>query len=68
MYLYYDRMAKMYTLETDDDVEFLGPMAQTMLILKKKYDMTFDQARGAAVTAYSNAGAPVDIEFMKKIY
>ena len=67
MQLYYDRVSKMYTLDTGEDVEFLGPITQAMLKLKSIADCTMSQAREAVLRAFFNGGDAVSLENVKKM-
>lgn len=67
MYLYYDRVAKMFTFETDEGSEFLGPMTQTLSVLRTKYKLTDSQAREATLRAVFNMGDAVDIDNVKRM-
>jgi hypothetical protein len=66
MYLYYDRVSKMFTLDTGDDVVFLGPMTHTLVNLRS-YGLTDSQAREAALQAVFNMGAAVDLAIVRRI-
>lgn len=67
MYLYYDRISKMYSLDAGDDgVVFLGPITQTLLSLKS-YGLTDSQAREATLQAMFNMGTAVDLLTIRKI-
>ena len=66
MYLYYDRISKTFTLETPDAVEFLGPMAHAQAKLRQR-GLTCSQAREAALQAVFNMGAPVNIDWVRKV-
>ena len=67
MNLYYDRISKMFTLETEDEVIFLGPLTHTLVLLRKKYELSADEAREGTLRAIFNAGFPVDIDNVKRI-
>jgi pyruvate carboxylase len=68
MYLYYDRVSKMFTLDLGEEgVEFLGPMTNALVTLKNKFFLTDSQAREAALQAVFNMGDSVDISTIKKI-
>jgi len=62
MQLYYDNISKMFTLDTPDDVIFLGPIDYTMLKLKHDYDLTISQAREAVLRAIFNNGDAVSLQ------
>jgi hypothetical protein len=67
MYLYYDRISKMFTLDAgDSDVVFLGPLVHAMLLLRS-YGLTESQAREAALQAMFNMGAAVDLAIIQRI-
>lgn len=67
MYLYYDRVSKMYTLDMGDDgVTFLGPIKHAVVMLQS-YGFTESQAREAALEAFMNMGAAVDLSIVRKI-
>jgi len=67
MYLYYDRVSKMFTLDAGDDgVIFLGPMTQSMVMLRH-YNLTESQAREAVLQAVFNMGAAVDLAVICRI-
>ena len=68
MFLYYDRVAKMFTLDLEEDVVFLGPFTQALLDLKKNYDLTEPQARAAVLQAYSSAGDGVSLDLIRRMY
>jgi len=65
MKLFYDRMAQMFTLETEEEAKFLGPITQTMLTLQKEFELTESQARDAVVRAVMNDGFGIDIANVK---
>ena len=67
MYLYYDRLSQVFTLDLGDDVMFLGPITNTLMILKRTYALTDSQAREAVLQAVFNMGDSVDLETIKKI-
>lgn len=67
MFLYHDRLSGSFTLETEDSVEFLGPMTHALRLLKTKYKLTDSQAREAVVRAYGLRGDAVDLENIKRI-
>ena len=67
MYLYYDRVSKMFTLDAGDDgVVFLGPITNAMVMLRS-YGLTDSQAREAALQAVFNMGAAVDLATIRRI-
>jgi hypothetical protein len=66
MYLSYDRIVKMFTLETEDGVEFLGAPTHAQAKLRE-YGLSASQAREAVLSAIFNAGAQVDLEHVRKI-
>ena len=67
MYLYYDRVSKMFTLDLGDEgVQFLGPITNALVTLKK-YDLTDSQAREAVLQAVMNMGDSVDLGTIRKI-
>jgi len=68
MFLYYDRVSKMFTLDRGDEgVVFLGPITNTMVNLKRQYGLTDSQAREAVLQAVFNMGDSVNIDTVKKI-
>jgi hypothetical protein len=67
MYLYYDRVAEMYTLDTGEDVVFLGGTTNAVVNLQRNYDLTNSQAREAILQAFMNMGDSVDIRTIRKI-
>jgi len=67
MYLYYDRVSKMFTLDAgDDNIVFLGPMTHALVLLRS-YGLTESQAREAALQAMFNMGAAVDLAIIQRI-
>ncbi len=66
MNLLYDRVAGMFSLETDEGVEFLGPFTQSMLKLKE-IGFTASQAREAVLEAFMSGGAPIPMEQIPRI-
>lgn len=67
MYLYYDRVSKMFTLDAGDDgVVFLGPITNALVMLRS-YGLTDSQAREAVLQAFMNMGAAVDLATIRKI-
>ena len=69
MFLYYDRVSKMFTLNLGDEdgVTFLGPITNALVTLKSKYKLSDSQAREAVLQAFFNMGDSVDISTIKKI-
>ena len=67
MQLYYDRLSKMYSLDTGEDVEFLGPITHAMIRLKDLASITMSQAREAVLRAFFNMGEAVCLENVKKM-
>lgn len=67
MFLYYDRMANMVTLDLGDEgVVFLGPITNALINLKS-YGFTDSQAREAVLQAVFNMGDSVDLGIIRKI-
>ena len=68
MYLLYDRISKMFTLEDHEsgEVEFLGPITHSQSKLRVEHGLTPSQAREAVLQAVFNMGAPVDLDFVKR--
>jgi hypothetical protein len=66
MYLSYDRVAKVFTLETEDEVEFLGPFTHAQAKLRH-YGFSASQAREAVLQAIFNTGAPVDLDAVRRV-
>lgn len=66
MYLYYDRIHKVFTLETEEEVEFLGPDTHALVKLRHK-GLTNSQAREAMLQAIFNMGCPVDLDAIRKV-
>jgi len=67
MYLYYDRVSKMFTLDAGDTgVVFLGPITHALVLLRS-YGLTDSQAREAALQAVFNMGAAVDLVIVRRI-
>lgn len=67
MYLYYDRVSRMFTLDDGEDgVIFLGPITNALVHLRK-LGLTDSQAREATLQAVFNMGDSVDITTIKKI-
>jgi hypothetical protein len=67
MYLYYDRVSKIYSLDTGEDAVFLGPITHALLVLQREYNLTQSQANEAVLRAFGNGGAPVDIDNVKRM-
>lgn len=67
MLLYYDRMANIVTLRTEDKTVFLGPLTHAIVSLQFDYGLTTSQAREAILCAVFNQGAEVDLDFVKRI-
>ena len=68
MYLHYDRISKMFTLDKGEEgALFLGPWDSTMITLKRIYKLTDSQVREAMLQAVFNMGSPVDLAIIKKI-
>ena len=67
MNLYYDRVSGMFSLDTGDDVVFLGPTTHALLSLKRKLNLSDAQAQQAIIQAVFNMGDAVDIEIVKKM-
>ena len=65
MQLYYDRVSGMYTLDTGEEIEFLGPMTYAMLKLKELASLTASQAREAILQAFFNTGEAVSLDNIK---
>lgn len=66
MYLYYDRISKMFSLQAEDEVIFLGPITHAQLKLKE-YGCTASQAREAVLRAVFNMGDAVDLDNVKRM-
>jgi len=66
MYVYYDRLNNMISLQSDDEVIFLGPLTHAQLKLRE-YGCTPAQARDAVLRAFFNTGAAVDIDNVKRM-
>ena len=66
MYLYYDRISKMFSLQAEDEVIFLGPIVHAQLKLKE-YGCTASQAREATLRAVFNMGDAVDLDNVKRM-
>lgn len=66
MYLYYDRVSKMCTLNTGDEVLFIGPVTHSIQKLRE-FDLTLAQAKAAVLTAVFNMGDAVDLLTIKKM-
>ncbi len=69
MFLYYDRVSKMFTLDLgkDEGVIFLGPIINALVSLKTNHGLSDSQAREAVLQAFFNMGDSVDISTIKKI-
>ena len=67
MHLYYDRVSKMFTLDTEEDVEFLGPITNALVVLRHKFELTPSQAREATLQAFFNGGDAVCLDDVKRI-
>ena len=69
MFLYYDRVSKVFTLDKgeNESPEFLGPITNALLFLRRKYGLTESQAREATLQAVFNMGDAVNLETIKKI-
>ena len=66
MFLYYDRISKMFSLQAEDEVVFLGPIVHAQLKLKE-YGCTASQAREATLRAIFNMGDAVDLDNVKRM-
>ena len=66
MFLYYDRVSKMFTLDVGEEVIFLGPITNAMVNLKNK-GFTDSQAREAVLQAVFNMGDAVRLDDIKRI-
>jgi hypothetical protein len=67
MYLYYDRLSNMVTLDLGDEgVVFLGPLTNALVNLRN-YGFTDSQAREAILQAVFNMGDAVDLMTIRKI-
>jgi len=66
MYLYYDRISKMFSLQAEEEVLFLGPITHAQLKLKE-YGCTASQAREAVLRAVFNMGDAVDLDNVKRM-
>lgn len=68
MFLYYDRVSKVFTLDrVDEGAVFLGPITNALVMLKRQYGLTDSQAREAVLQAVFNMGDSVNIDTVKKI-
>jgi hypothetical protein len=67
MKLFYDTMAKMFSLVKDDEVIFLGPMTHSLLRLQHEFELTQSQAREALLRAMFNNGDSVCIDNVKRM-
>jgi len=66
MHLYYDRISKSFTLETSEEVEFLGPITHAQAKLRER-GFTCSQAREATLQAVFNMGSPVNLDWVRKV-
>jgi hypothetical protein len=66
MYLSYDRISKVFTLENEEEVEFLGPITHAQIKLRH-YGFSASQAREAVLQAIFNTGAPVDLDAVRRV-
>lgn len=66
MFLYYDRVSKMFTLDKGEDVVFLGPITNALVNLKSE-GFSDSQAREAVLQAVFNMGDSVNMDDIKKI-
>lgn len=66
MKLVYDCIAKAFTLVTEDDVEFLGPITYAVQELQQR-GFTPSQAREGVLQAVFGNGLEVDLERIKKV-
>jgi len=57
----------MFTLETDEGVEFLGPMTHALVTLRKNHGFTPSQAREGILQAFFNGGDGVHMDQLKHI-
>jgi hypothetical protein len=57
----------MFTLDTGEEVQFLGPLTQAMLKLKEVATCTMSQAREAILRAFFNGGEAVPLDQVKKM-
>lgn len=64
--LYYDQISKMFSLATEEDVEFLGPITHAQLLLQKKHGLTVSQAREAVLQAFTNMGDAVCLDAIRR--
>lgn len=62
MHLYYDPISKMFTLDDDGDVKFLGPITQAMLTLRHEYEIPVEHAREAVLQAFFNGGDGISVD------
>lgn len=66
MYLYYDRISKMFSLDTGDEVLFLGPTTHSMAKLRE-LGFSASQAREAVLRAIFNMGDAVDMDNVQRM-
>lgn len=66
MYLYFDRMSGMCTLQTEEETIFLGPITHSLLKLQE-YGFTAAQAREAVLQAVFNQGTSVDMDNISRM-
>lgn len=66
MELIYDGISKTFTLSTDDEVIFLGPITYAQKELQHR-GFTPSQAREAVLSAVFGNGLEVDLERIKKV-
>jgi len=67
MFLYYDRISQVFTLETEEEVVFLGPITHAQVKLRNEYGLTASQAREAVLQAIFNMGMEVDLDAIKRV-
>lgn len=66
MQLFYDRISKMFSLQTSTGVEFLGPITHAQLLLQE-HGYTPHQAREAVLRAFFNLGDSVDMNNIQRM-
>jgi len=66
MYVYYDRLSDMISLQTDEEVIFLGGLTHSQLKLRE-YGLTIAQSRAAVLRAFFNGGDAVDLDNIKRM-